>query len=570
MILIELGLVILSLLIAFLYPALGFSFYGKVERRLAWLAHRRSLSVFVVGALALGLRVAVLPILPIPYPGAQDEDSYLLMADTFAHGRLTNPTHPLWVHFESNLVLQRPTYCSIYYPAQGAFLALGQIIGKHPFWGVWLSAGLMCGAICWMLQAWVAPFWALIGGLLVAIRIGAFSYWANSYWGGAVTALGGALVLGALLRIKRNWRIRDALLMGAGFALLFGSRPYESLFFSIPIFAVLIVWLCRCDTRTTRRRLIQVALPLSLVLVAAAAFMFYYFWRTTGNPFIPPYVINFRTYGVDPNFAWLPLRPIPQYHHEIIRRHYLDFDVGQYQFVRQHPVISSLIKLLVLWFFFLGPVLSLPFLALGFVLPYGMSFKDVSSKTRFLIVIGGTTLLGILLAVPINPHYAAAVTAPIYALVVMAMQRIRRWRPGGKHSGLFLARAGPGAALLLLLIRIAIPILHLPNSNSPPAIWCTIYRQLVPRAQVENQLRALPGDHVLLVHYDPNHYEGEGWIANSADIDRSKIIWAYDMGAEQDRELMQYFAGRDAWIVYPDESPVRLSPYKYSDGKAAH
>ena len=205
---------------------------------------RSAVAILLVGLAPLLLRALLLPVLPIPAPRIHDEFSHLLLADTFAHGRLVNPVHPLWVHFDSMHVLVRPVYASIYPLAQGGIMALGQVLTGFPWVGVWLSMGLMCAALCWMLQGWVSPGWALLGGVLVAARFGVFSYWMNSYYGGALPAAAGALVLGALPRMLRRRRWQDAAMLGIGVVVLANSRPYEGLVLSLPV-AGLLIWRLR-------------------------------------------------------------------------------------------------------------------------------------------------------------------------------------------------------------------------------------------------------------------------------------------------------------------------------------
>src|SRR5229473_4413400 len=252
---------------AIFMPRRSERFFGRIERVFSRFAAHKLLAVSVLFFLVIALRLALLGWLPVPNPGIHDEFSYLLMGDTFVHDRLANPSHPLWRSFETFHVLWFPTYASKYPPAQGLVLALGQLLG-NPWIGVLLSAAAMAAAFVWMLQAWMPPRWAFLAGVLAALRLCVASYWINSYWGGAVAAIGGALVLGAFGRMKRRPSLAMGILLGAGVAVLFNSRPYESVFFCLPVAGAVLFWLWReCTEAETRRAALRlVVIPASVIL----------------------------------------------------------------------------------------------------------------------------------------------------------------------------------------------------------------------------------------------------------------------------------------------------------------
>src|SRR5262249_25353994 len=147
----------------------------------------------------------------------------------------------MWVHFETFHVNLKPTYATKYPPGQSLFLALGQKLFGHPWYGVLISVSLMCACICWMLQGWLPLRFACWGSLLAILQFGLYSYWINSYWGGALAAAGGALVLGALPRLARREDAATVLLGACGIALLANTRPYEGLI-TILATAVALLW----------------------------------------------------------------------------------------------------------------------------------------------------------------------------------------------------------------------------------------------------------------------------------------------------------------------------------------
>jgi hypothetical protein len=561
--LIEFCAAVASVGLAFAFPEFGRGWFERVEDLLRPLARDRRFAALAIGLLALGIRAALLPIEPIPVPVVQDEFSHLLAADTFAHGRLTNPTHPLWVHFETFHVIQQPSYASMYPPAQGLILALGQSVLGHPFWGVWLSVGIMCAAMCWMLQAWLPEGWALLGGVFVVVRLAAFSYWGNSYWGGAMAATGGALVLGALPRLQQSQRARDAAAMGFGLTLLANSRPYEGLIFSLPILVALLVWLLG-KTHPSRLLFRQVGVPLLLVLTVAACGTCYYFWRVTGSPFRMPYQINRTTYAVAPYFLWQSPRLEPVYHHETMRDFYTLWELQEFNAARTPYgfVVATLGKINMLWLFYLAPLFVFAVLAALAAAPYGLSWKQINPRTRFLLKAAAVSLAGLLVEVYFRPHYAAPMTGLIFVLLLQAMRYLSRWQWRGKETGKTIVRALSVSCFALLLIRAAASPLHWSSQPTLSNTWYSAEPPNIEHAEVVARLQNMPGKHLAIVRYSMSHNLHDEWVNNLSDIDHSKVVWARDMGPEANLELIRYFSDRTVWLVKPEEEgPARVIHY---------
>jgi hypothetical protein len=515
----------------------------------AWakFASRRKTAVAAVFFSALAIRAALLPVLPVPRPVVTDEFSQLLLADTLAHGRLTNPTHPMWLHFESIHIIQKPTYNSDYFPGPAAILALGMLVG-HPWIAVWILCAAMCAALCWMLQAWLPPAWALFGAMLAVLRFDIGSYWINSYYGGCLAALGGALVLGAYPRFLKRPSISLSLVLALGAIAIGYTRPFEGLAVCVPVAVALAIALRK------QPRVYWMCMPAAALVLAAVAALLVYSKAVTGDALRAPYAVNQATYGWPMTLPWFHPQDVTLRNVEL--RRYYDYEREVHD--RSSSLLGELkystLKFQETWRFYFGPALSIPLL----MLPVFWR----SRRIRLLLVCGGLTILASLVETGAAPHYSAAATGCFLAAVAEGTRRLHRVRRQGRPIGLQLAIAAPAIMLAILALRISLEQMHLPFTQAVNfESWCCVQPGNRNKARVMETLQKIGGKHLVIVKPKNNKDDFFQWIYNDADIDQAPVVWARDIDPEQDRALLEYFRDRTVWQLDPNAQPARLTPF---------
>jgi hypothetical protein len=538
----------IALVIAWCWPRLGNRWFTAIESACEKFAARKTLAVITAFFAPIAIRLILLPIFPIRPPGIHDEFSYLLAGDTFVHGRLANSSHPMWFFLDTFHVLQHPTYASMYPPAQGAVLAIGQLVG-NPGIGILLSIGAMFAALLWMLQGWLPPKWALLGAVLPFLQFGIFSYWMNSYWGGAVPAIGGALVMGALPRIFRKQLPRDALLLGLGACILSNSRPFEGLILCIPVVIGIGWWLFSECSPAWRVTVPRIVIPLAGVAVLSLLFIFYYNWRVTQNPFLFPHALDDRLNLSVSSFVWPAQKPPMHYMNRQFDGFYNHFTRNQYNRTWEDFQRISLDKIIYFQRFFLGTALVVPFLAFPWIL--------FDRRIRFLVWQFILCSIGLFVIVWFNPHYAAPLLATFLCILIQMFRHLRRWKIEARPVGIGLTRA------VVLLVATSFPICayHVLQDHRTQygLVWGGPNWH---RADIVAQLNAMDGAHLVIVRYSPtHHYVHLEWVYNDADIDHAHIIWAREIPGVDIQPLLKYFRERKVWLVEPDSESPKLAPY---------
>ncbi len=501
--------------------------WRRLHRAAAGLGRRRWLACMLVGLLGGGLAAALAAYKGIPPPVVTDEWSHLLAADTFCRLRLTNPTHPHWIHFQSEEVIHRPSYQTKYPPGQGLTLALGRALGGHPIVGVWLSLALACGATCWMLQAFVPPRWALLGGLLAATSPAILTLSGCTYLGGPSAMMGGALAIGATRRLIRRPAALHACVLGAGLLVMANTRPFEGLVVALPLAVVLLRRLVCKRGGGLGRALLFGLLPLLLVLAAGAAWMAWYNYCVTGDPLRMPYQVWAETYGIGTQKRSLQWMLLPW---------------AREQPPNMHELVAAFLKRLIgQWAYYVRLPLTLALLAVPCALGRRWVWLPVATWLLLLLCMSGQYTRNYL-------HY----TAPAVSLVFLAaVEGLRQWSSTARRAafGLWLARTTLPVYLASLLCYLA--------------AWDPVAQRKLDRARdvVEPYITRLPGKHLVFVDYGPRQQVEFEWVYNGADIDAGQIVWAHRLDGRRNAALRRYYADRSAWVLDASRWPPRLSPY---------
>jgi hypothetical protein len=271
---------------------------------------------------------------------------------------------------------------------------------------------------------------------------------------------------------------------------------------------------------TDRKRFASRAvLPIASIFVPACVWLGYYNLRLTGHVLETPYAVWSSTYQSDG--AELRHLEFERYHGSG------DLTVAQ--------------KLRRLWAFYWMPAfwLLLP------TLPCLLRWR--SSRLA----------LGLFLAVSLAsvavsrgwPHYTAPVSCLYFLVLAKGLGRLAHVKIAGLRLRWLVV------VLLLVQLYTMIDLFR----QQAPAVWFSDWQYA--RTGIERELEAAAGDDLIVVRYAPQHDVHREWVYNRADIDKSPVVWAREMGPEEDARLFAYFRDRRWWLLYADAIPPRLVPY---------
>lgn len=224
-------------------------------------------AVAAVTALVIGAVAAAGDGLPIVH----DEAAYLFQAQTFAAGRLTNPSPALPRFFEQFHVLVEPTFAARYPPGFALLLVPG----------IWLGAPTAVVAVLAAVTAWcmfalvrrATTAWIATIAWLVWVSASASLTWSASFLSQTATAALWWAGWWCLVEWRSTRRRRWLVALGACIAWMAITRPLTALAYGTPVVAVLVtdLWRRRMPWRDIAAAAVVAGLIVALLPLTNAA-----------------------------------------------------------------------------------------------------------------------------------------------------------------------------------------------------------------------------------------------------------------------------------------------------------
>jgi hypothetical protein len=479
----------------------------------------------------------------VPAPVVHDEFAYLLQAQTFAQGRLTNPPVELPQFFETFHVIQSPTYAAKFPPGPALAMVVGVWAGL-PILGVWLGLSAAIMAIFWMLRAILPMRWAALAALLLAVHP-TIVWFSQTYWGGGVAMLGGALLGGGVPRFCRGRATTGScLLAGIGIGILAITRPFEGMLFTLACGVAVAIagWQRRHAPIPWMRWLAAAAVAPQLSL----GFLGYYDARVTGKPLTMPYALHTARYMAAPLFFWDAMPPTPVYPNEQMRAFHTGVELDEYHEQADHYIASRLQRGGFILWGYLRPML----LAVPLAVAIGLILRRRSGSG--LLLACGLIAVGVLLchlaSCPwMRLAYMAPLAGMLFVLIGAGLRQINSWKLSGQPLGAIFVRA-------LVITQFCIGIYALQQIASRNA-----RAEIAQRDAILKTLQSRGGQQLVFVRYAAGHFPGEEWIYNPPSLSAAKVLFARDLGDEENQRLLRHYR-RTPWLLQVGDGQPRLTP----------
>lgn len=472
-----------------------------------------------------------------PEPSTPLAHARLLAAETFASGRLANPSIPGGSLLQTYLTLQEPAYSAVSSPGPALFLALG-LLGGDPLLGIWLSAGLLGLSVAWMIRGYASLRWAVIGSLITTIWFGALSFWTQSYDGSVTVAIGLALAWGASRRYRARKQASDLLIfsLGVGWSLL--CDPVAAILpLVIPTYIIAKTW-----WRTRRTAVLAALLPgIGLFVIVQLPLN----WATTGHPLTSPASVYRERYDNNPRFLWdMPTLPATI---DILRMEQYDAMIQMPSSRLESPVAktwANRIKETVVFHIGLPALLLL----------IGAFWIGLTRWARWMLLGALSVLAGTLFILRFSLSNGAGLAIVGILLTIWGIRRIwvAKERDGKDYWRL------SGAFLALLLVCAYARGLGVKHDD-------VVNRHIKYKNELISHLvKKETGRHLVMVQYDHKVPPQVEYVYNSANPEKQDVVWARANDRADPSDLFTHFKDRKTWMILVKVNGApELRPFKW-------